>query len=187
MANKPQDEFDAMRIVEEAIKSFSPEEQSRIIKVISEKLGIFIKPEGQDVVENKRIMDAVQDKAVVQNQTKDIKTFIEAKNPRTDKEFATVVAYYYQFESLEKKDSISKKDLIEATRLADWERLSRPDQTLVNATNSGLLDNISRGQYRINSVGENLVAMTLPNSENTRIKKIRILPKRKVILNSKKA
>jgi hypothetical protein len=40
--------------------------------------------------------------------------------------------------------------------------LKFPAQTLINAHGAGLLDTAERGAYAINSVGENLVAMTLP-------------------------
>jgi hypothetical protein len=36
--------------------------------------------------------------------------------------------------------------------------------TLAHAKSRGYLDAADRGQYRINSVGENLVAMALPSS-----------------------
>jgi hypothetical protein len=44
--------------------------------------------------------------------------------------------------------------------------LANPTQTLRNAKTLGYLDGTSPGEFGINSVGENLVAMTLPgNSE----------------------
>jgi len=44
-------------------------------------------------------------------------------------------------------------------------RLENPGQTLRNAHHGGLLDRgEGRGLYVINTVGENLVAMTLPSS-----------------------
>ena len=82
-------------------------------------------------------------------------------------QFAAVVAYYYRFEapSDESLESISPEVLQNAARLANRHRLSRPRQTLLNAKAQGYLDLAERGQYRINSVGENLVAMTLPGPD----------------------
>lgn len=82
-------------------------------------------------------------------------------------QFAAVVAYYYRFEAKpdEQLESISADVLQNAARLANRHRLSRPRQTLINAKQQGYLDQVDRGQYRINSVGENLVAMTLPGTE----------------------
>jgi hypothetical protein len=102
--------------------------------------------------------------------TTDIKTFIAAKRPRKDVQFAATVAYYYRFEApqAERKDEINKDDLQEATRKAGRERFGNPLQTLNNAHTLGLLDRGSdKGTFTINSVGENLVAMTLPGDGTT--------------------
>src|SRR5262249_54251804 len=105
--------------------------------------------------------------------TMDIKSFIAAKNPAKDVQFAAVVAYYYRFEAppAERKDAINQTDLQEAARKAGRQRFGRPIQTLNNAHKLGLLDKGSeRGTFTINSVGENLVAMTLPGDGTTNFK-----------------
>jgi len=81
--------------------------------------------------------------------------------------FAATVAYYYRFQAPEpqRKTAVTANDLQEACRLADRDRLVKPAQTLINAHGQGLLDKAGeRGSYAINTVGENLVAMALPNS-----------------------
>jgi len=50
----------------------------------------------------------------------------------------------------------------------------------VNTQNGGLLDKAGGGEYRINTVGENLVAMALP------VSKQKSKPKRKSIKTKKK-
>jgi len=160
MDKEKKDDLDAVREVVAILQVFSSEEQKRIIKWAGEKLGVSI-----ELGDGGAVVLPVSTPASF-SKAQDIKTFVESKNPKTDKQFAAVVAYYYQFEASEKKDAISKDDLINATRMANWDRLSRPDQTLVNATNAGFLDNVSRGRYSLNSVGENLVAMALPSHEN---------------------
>ncbi len=99
--------------------------------------------------------------------TTDIKTFIATKKPNKDVQFAAAVAYYYRFEAApaERKDAIDKDDLQEATRKAGRERFGNPLATLNNAHKLGLLDRgAEKGTFTINSVGENLVAMTLPGN-----------------------
>jgi hypothetical protein len=96
----------------------------------------------------------------------DIKTFIAEKKPRNDVQYAAAVAYYYRFEApeAEKKDAINKDDLQESTRKAGRDRFGNPLQMLNNAHKLGLLDRGSeKATFVINSVGENLVAMTLPD------------------------
>jgi hypothetical protein len=98
--------------------------------------------------------------------TIDIKRFIETKKPRNDVQYAAAVAYYYRFEAspAEKKDAITGDDLQASTRLSGHDRFKSPVQTLNNAHNLGLLDRgQERGTFVINTVGENLVAMTLPD------------------------
>ena len=82
--------------------------------------------------------------------------------------FAAVVAYYHRFNApaAERKNAVTAEDLQEACRKADRERLKNPGQTLINAFTAGLLDREERGQFGINAVGENLVAMALPEPPN---------------------
>ena len=85
-------------------------------------------------------------------------------------QYAAAVAYYYRFEApqAERKDAIDKEDLQEATRMAGRNRFSNPLSTLNNAHKLGLLDKGSeKATFTINSVGENLVAMTLPEGTAT--------------------
>jgi len=64
----------------------------------------------------------------------------------------------------DRKDAISADDVLEACRLTTRARPSKISQTMVNAHNQGLLDRAEpRGSYSINTVGENLVALTLPS------------------------
>jgi hypothetical protein len=95
---------------------------------------------------------------------------VSAKSPKSDNQFAATVAYYFQFEApqAERKKAISKDDLQEACRKAGRERLANPGQTLRNAHQMGLLDKGEEpGVFSINTVGENLVAMTLPGDGNS--------------------
>jgi hypothetical protein len=63
-------------------------------------------------------------------------------------------------------------DLQEATRKSGRERLKRPDQTLRNAHMLGLLDKGDEpGTFCVNTVGENLVAMTLPGDGTELLKR----------------
>ena len=101
---------------------------------------------------------------------KDIKMFVDEKQPKTDIQFAAVVAYYHRFEAEEpiRKGTITAEDLQEATRLAVRSRFKAPHSTLNNAVKQGYFDRAGRGEFKLNAVGENLVAMALPTtSEDT--------------------
>lgn len=97
---------------------------------------------------------------------RDIKAFVEEKNPKSDIQFAAVVAYFYRFEAPEpdRKEAITSTDLQEAARLAGRPRFRKPSVPLNNAVRQGYLDRAERGSCSVNAVGENLVAMTLPST-----------------------
>lgn len=96
----------------------------------------------------------------------DIKSFTAAKAPKSDQQFAAVVAYFYQFEAPagQRKDSVDAATMKDAARLAVWGQVNNWNMTLHNATRAGYLDKADRGGFKLSSVGENLVAITLPGN-----------------------
>jgi hypothetical protein len=165
------DDLEAVRVLVETLQPFTSDDRERIIRWAREKLGMpasvasaalapRLEP-GSDEAGNAAV--AVTQGAV------DIKKFVTEKAPRSDVHFAAAVAYYYQFKSPEhqRKDSITKEDLVEACRQVDRKRPKRPAQVLVNAYHDGLFDRGGKGSYKLNSVGENLVAMALPGTDGT--------------------
>jgi hypothetical protein len=160
------DDFEAVRAVVAALEGFAPDDQERIIRWAREKLALPLAAPsagGSPVIpqHSSLLGSAVPAQA---NTPKNLRTFVDEKQPKSDVQFAATVAYYHRFEAPEpeRKNEINADDLRNACRLVNRERLSNPLQTLQNAHKLGLLDRPSRGQFSINSVGENLVAMTLP-------------------------
>ena len=96
----------------------------------------------------------------------DIRSFTAAKTPRSDQQFTAVVAYFYQFEARpeDRKEAIDADIMKEAARLAGRAQVERWNMTLTNAKNAGYLDSAGIGKYKLSSVGENLVAITLPGN-----------------------
>jgi len=175
----PKDDLEAVRAVVDAIKDFKSDEQQRIFRWVAEKLGLphpfaaavhTPPPPAPPHTGSGATPPLAQPLQVPHAGAIDIKTFIATKNPRKDVQFAATVAYYYRFEApqAERKDAIDKEDLQEATRMAGRNRFSNPLSTLNNAHKLGLLDKGSeKATFTINSVGENLVAMTLPEGTAT--------------------
>lgn len=174
--SKPQDDLDAVRQIVSTLEDFAEDDRERILRWAREKLGMA----GVNASGSLAGVSSPSAATVAQVYTPpppstaatfDIKSFITQKDPKNDTQLAAAVAYYYQFHApaADHKDAISKEDLVDACRKADRRRPVRPAQTLVNAFADGVLDKVDRGRYRINSVGENLVAMVLPAaSEGTR-------------------
>ncbi len=94
----------------------------------------------------------------------DIRSFVRGKSPKSHMQLAAAVAYFLKFVAppQERKESISAEDFSDAIRkVGGWSQPKRPIMTLTNAKNQGYLDAIGGGTFRLNSVGENLVTMTL--------------------------
>jgi len=176
MSTTKTDDLDAVRAVVEAIKDFKTDEQQRILRWVAEKLGMpqpyasATPSHTPAAASHLTPLSAQPAPATAVGSTQDIKSFVAGKKPRNDVQFAATVAYYFRFEApqAERKDVINKEDLQEACRKAGRDRLTNPLQTLHNAHNLGLLDKGSeKATFSINSVGENLVAMTLPGDGNS--------------------
>lgn len=168
---KPADDLEAIRLVIQALEPFDSKDRERIVRWAEEKLGMtsastITPPTGSAAAPNPALPhQAAAPAPTPATGVKDIKTFVMAKQPKSDNQMAAVVAYFHHFEAAagERKESIGKEDLIDACRKSDRKRPARPEQVLVNTYHAGLLDKAgTAGQYRLNSVGENLVAMVLP-------------------------
>jgi hypothetical protein len=171
MSKSTADDLDAVRSVVIALEGFEANDQERILRWAREKLGLSTSIGAQSP---STFVKTAQDEPApplpatsgTSAPSTDIKTFIESRKPSSDNQFAATVAYYYQFEApaAERKEAITADDLQQACRKAGRERLRKPAQTLINTHNQGYLDKAAgRGAYLLNSVGENLVAMALPD------------------------
>jgi hypothetical protein len=171
-------DFDAAKAVADQLKGMDKAQQQRILRWVAESLGLehFV-PSPTAARTGEAIVSAEQSTHTDQQhpplRTTNIKTFVDLKQPKSDVQFATVVAYFYRFEAPieSRKESIDAQTLQEAARLAGRRRSPKPLMTLNNAKRLGYLDTPERGQFRVNSVGENLVAMTLPGTQPERPKK----------------
>lgn len=173
----PTDDLDAIRAVIEAVEDFNQDDQQRIFRWAAEKLGLpppfaassAPAPQAQTPGSSSVTSPGSASPMPPAPGTRDIRSFVTTKSPRSDVQFAATVAYFYQFEApeSERKDTITGDDLQDACRKVGRERLKRPSKTLNNAQILGLLDKgTETGTYSLNTVGENLVAMTLPGDGN---------------------
>jgi hypothetical protein len=149
-------------------------EQERIIRWVNESLGLSA---ASTVIANTALPSATapQVPSVPSVKThshpttaekKDIRSFVDEKKPKNDVQFAAVAAYFYRFSApeVERKDTIIAKDLDNAGRQARGYAFKKSLQTLSNARTLGYFDSAGRGEFKLNAVGENLVAMALPGT-----------------------
>ncbi|MDT3737162.1 MAG: hypothetical protein ROZ00_13125 [Denitratisoma sp.] len=178
MTHAQSDDFDIAKAIFDQLKDLPSERQQRVLRWIAEGLGVSsaapqAPPHGSSVPTNPAALPVLP--LVGNAGATDIKTFIAGKSPKSDQQFAAAVAYYYRFEAppAERRDSVNGDVLQEAARLAGRKRPANPRVTLNNAKAAGYLDSSSPGDFTINSVGENLVAMTLPGGTEAPTKKKR--------------
>lgn len=175
------DDLEAVRTIAAALSAFSPEEQERILRWAREKIGLApatrTLPETRTPQPSLSVAPARPPEQPGSPQVlasgKDLKTFVTGKNPRSDVQFAATVAYFHRFEAPpdQRRNEIDAAVLQDACRLAGRTRLKNPLMTLNNAKNLGVLDSGSeKGRFTINTVGENLVAMTLPGHVDGSVK-----------------
>ena len=187
---KAPDKFEAARAVVDTLKDFDPTEQEMIFRWAAESLGLP-QPFGASGATKppSHVAGTVPPPGPPSqaapptpgSSPQDIKSFVAAKSPRSDVQFAATVAYYYQFVAPPsvKKTAITKEDLVDAFRKVGGRKIPpHPEMTLNNAYLAGLLDRAEKGAYGINSVGENLVTMTLPDGGSTPNKKKKTAKKR---------
>lgn len=163
----PKDDLEAVRVLVATLDKFDVADRERIIRWAREKLGMPDEPSALRGIPSPPPVESRDLGRTQGGAPLDIKSFINQKNPQSDNHLAAVVAYFHHFHAPadKRKDTITKEDLIDACRKADRRRPARPAQVLVNAFHAGLLDKADRAHYRLNSVGENLVAMVLPEAQ----------------------
>lgn len=96
---------------------------------------------------------------------KDIRSLRDEKKPSNGMEMACLVTYYLENYAPEGESSpdINKKDLEKYFKQAGFPLPKAISQTLVDAKAAGYMDSGStRGRYKLNPVGHNLVAHSLP-------------------------
>ena len=167
----PPDDLQAVRTLVDTLTPFDAADQERILRWVREKLQLPASETGLAPSKTQPESPGVSpERDRSDGSRRDIKSFVSEKNPSSDMQFAATVAYYFAFEAPpgERKDSITADDLQDACRQVGRHRLKQPIKTLHNAHASGLLDKSGeRGAFKINTVGENLVAVTLPSGSGT--------------------
>lgn len=171
------DDFDVAKAVFDKLKDLPTERRDRVLRWVAEGLGTTL---SANVSPPAASAGHIQTPALLSLEAHvaphpsasgsgvDIKTFVISKAPKSDTQFATAVAYYYRFEAppAQRKEAIDGETLQEAARLAGRARVTNPRFTLNNAKAAGYLDGDAKSGFSINTVGENLVAMTLPGGSD---------------------
>ena len=169
-------DFKAAEEIKAILNGRDQAEQERIMRWVNESLGLSANP--KEIVspalpaatspQSPSVTSVASPSHTIPPAKKDIRSFVDEKKPKNDVQFASVAAYFYRFAApeAERKDTIIAKDLDNAGRQARGYGFKKPLQTLNNARNLGYFDSAGRGEFKLNAVGENLVAMALPGTSS---------------------
>ncbi|MBK9130136.1 MAG: hypothetical protein IPM20_00630 [Gammaproteobacteria bacterium] len=155
-----------------ALEALEPDSRINAIAAASAHLNLKIAPETPAHVAATQTMvqavPAVGQSVHAHREGKvDIRSLKQEKNPDSAKQMACVVAYYLQelAPEDERKNTISAQDLEKYFKQANFKLPKAMAQVLVDAKKSGYFEGGTRGEYKLNAVGYNLVAHGLPTKK----------------------
>jgi len=171
---KDDQELRAIQQVIAALSDIDSEARARVINYVFQRLGIstpaVLVEAGASGAAPAHGMEAAASLARPGRRQVDIRTFGQEKSPRSVNERVAVVGYYLSelAPADERKADISAADITKYFKQAGFPLPGAARMTLVNAKNAGYLDaGAERGTYKLNPVGHNLVAHSLPAASTT--------------------
>jgi hypothetical protein len=167
-------ELHAIQQVIAALSELDSEARARVISYVFQRLGISSTPvlreAGASGVTPPHGMEGSAPAVQQGRRQMDMRTFGQEKIPRSANERVAVVGYYLSelAPAEERKTEISAADITKYFKQAGFPLPGAARMTLVNAKNAGYLDaGAGRGTYKLNPVGHNLVAHSLPPVSTT--------------------
>jgi hypothetical protein len=90
---------------------------------------------------------------------RDIRTLTAEKQPRSANDMVALVAYYLSELAPEsdRRETVNVELIRKYFKMAGFPMPRAPNSAIPNAAAAGYLENVSRGEYRLNPVGYNLV------------------------------
>jgi hypothetical protein len=168
-AEKDHDGVEAITTVMGALKPLDAKTRLNVLDYVTKQLGIEIERSAASPVSPLQPLPPAPVSGMApQTPDTDIRTFAAAKQPQTLNEKVAVVAYFLAHLSpaAERRDYITPDDIKPYFIQANFEFPTGPmSMALTNAKNAGYLNALERGQYKLNSVGHNLVAHKLPGRD----------------------
>lgn len=164
-------ELQAIQQVIAALSELDAGARTRVIDYVFQRLGLKPVTEQHPVVPPPSNPTEALPPAQIRRRQVDVRSFGTEKSPRSANERVAVVAYYLAelAPETERKAEISAADITKYFKQAGFPLPGAARMTLVNARNAGYLDGgADRGTYRLNPVGHNLVAHSLPASGSAR-------------------
>jgi hypothetical protein len=175
-------ELQAMQQVIKALESLENDARTRVLTYVFQRLGLSLAtptPVPAPIEPRTPAPATIPAAPGLAGTTfADIRSFKEAKQPKSDNQMAALVAYYLKevAPANDRKDAISQEDIEKYFKQAGFPLPNRPAMTLVNCKHAGYFDSAGVGLYRLNPVGHNLVAHGMPSASgdgNRRVKRMK--------------
>ncbi len=161
-------ELKAIKTIIELMKPLDETGRSRVLEYVLKRLDMSaLQTEPPIISENTSAPTAYagRSSAIV-----DIRTLTAEKQPRSANEMVALIAYYLSelASQPEASPTVNVETIRKYFKMAAFPMPRVPKAALTNATAAGYLENVSRGEYRLNPVGYNLIVHGLPRSSASR-------------------
>lgn len=162
-------EVDAIKAVLSAIEPLSATARTSVLEYVIKRLQVSLAIPAAALPAGSGFVPGASDltKRPASDQTPDvthIKQLKELKKPRSANEMAALVAYFLgeMVPANERRRSVNAKDIETQFKIAGFPLPDHVQMTLPNAKAAGYFDAAGEGDYRLNAVGHNLVAHSMP-------------------------
>lgn len=157
-------ELKAMGAVIEALTPLEDDARNRVVDYVMQRMKLTLAapaPSGLQISYEKG-----SDFAPPRGQPTDIRSLTAEKQPRSANEMVALVAYYLSELAApdEHMDTVNIDLVKRYFKMAGFPLPSVLKNALLNAEQAGYLQKVNRGEYKLNPVGYNLVAHSLPRS-----------------------
>jgi hypothetical protein len=158
-------ELEAISLVIDVLKPLDASERSRVLEYV-------LKPLEMGALQIPSAISGLTASAEVIRaapRMQDIRTLTAEKQPRSTNEMVALIAYYVSelAPEDERSQTVNMGIIRKYFKLAAFPMPRAPSSAIPNAAAAGYLENVSRGEYRLNPVGYNLVVHGLPRSSAT--------------------
>jgi hypothetical protein len=145
----------------ELLKRLDASERARVLEYVLKRLEM-----GAVQVPGAVMPELAVSRSTTAHGITDIRTLTVEKQPRSANEMVALIAYYLSelAPDEDRAGTVNVDTVRRYFKLAGFPMPRVPRNALTNAAAAGYLENVSRGEYRLNPVGYNLVVHGLPRS-----------------------
>ena len=164
MSDPVDQEVEAIKVVLAALAPLSEKARASVLEYVTRRLDVMPPAELVAAVGGDSTAAAPPAASDATSPPVHIEAFKKQKRPRSANEMAAVVAYYLAnvAPQEQRKRTINHRDVETFFKIASFPLPEHVRATLPNAKNAGYFDLAGEGEYKLNAVGHNLVAHSMP-------------------------